>query len=127
MLHQNSLDSYVDSVLKIQSTQMGTRSTKTHIMRLTLFIGLLHHEITAIHDRLEIKPPMNTPYIQLTLFDLESYSANPQQKPLNLPSQRTASIKVYLTLAEKVQLEEYVSSQGKTMSDTVRQAIQLWI
>jgi hypothetical protein len=106
---------------------MGTRSTKTHIMRLTLFIRLLHYEITAIHDRLEIEPPMNTPYIQLTLFDLESYSANPQQKPLNLPSQRTASIKVYLTVAEKAQLEEYVSSQGKTMSDTVRQAIQFWI
>ena len=70
---------------------------------------------------------MNTSYTQPNLFDLEPYSTNPKPESLNLANKRTASIKVYLTPVEKAHLEEYAASQGKTMSDTMRQAIQPWI
>jgi hypothetical protein len=70
---------------------------------------------------------MNTSYIQTTLFDLEPYSLNPQPESDNLTTKRTASITVYLTPVEKAQLEKYATSAGKTLSDTMREAIKHWI
>jgi hypothetical protein len=70
---------------------------------------------------------MNTSYIQTTLFDLESYSLNPQPESHNATTKRTASITVYLTPVEKAQLEKYATSAGKTLSDTMREAIKHWI
>jgi hypothetical protein len=70
---------------------------------------------------------MNTSYIQTTLFDLESYSLNPQPESHNATTKRTASITVYLTPVEKAELEKYATSAGKTLSDTMREAIKHWI
>jgi hypothetical protein len=70
---------------------------------------------------------MNTSYIQTTLFDLESYSLNPQPESHNATTKRTASITVYLTPVEKAQLEKYATSAGKTLSDTMREAVKHWI
>ncbi|MEG4962547.1 MULTISPECIES: plasmid mobilization protein [unclassified Microcoleus] len=67
---------------------------------------------------------MNTSYIQTTLFDLESYSVNPQPESHNATTKRTASITVYLTPVEKAQLEKYATSAGKTLSDTMREVIK---
>ena len=70
---------------------------------------------------------MNTSYIQTTLFDLEPYSLNPQPESDNLTTKRNASITVYLTPVEKAELEKYATSAGKTLSDTMREAIKHWI
>jgi hypothetical protein len=70
---------------------------------------------------------MNNSYSQLTLFDLESYSVNPQPESHNATTKRTASITVYLTPVEKAELEKYATSEGKTLSDTMREAIKHWI
>lgn len=67
---------------------------------------------------------MNTSYIQTTLFNLEPYSANPEPESHNITTKRTASITVYLTPVEKAQLEKYATSAGKTLSDTMREAIK---
>lgn len=70
---------------------------------------------------------MNNSYSQLTLFDLEPYSANPQPESDNLTTKRTALITVYLTPMEKAQLEKYATSAGTTLSDMMREAIKHWI
>jgi hypothetical protein len=70
---------------------------------------------------------MNTSYIQTTLFDLEPYSVNSQPESHNATTKRTASITVYLTPGEKAQLEKYATSAGKTLSDTMREAVKHWI
>ena len=67
---------------------------------------------------------MNNSYSQLTFFDLESYSVNPQPESNNATTKRTASITVYLTPVEKAQLEKYATSAGKTLSDTMREVIK---
>jgi hypothetical protein len=69
---------------------------------------------------------MNNSYSQLTLFDIESYSVNSQPESDNLTTKRNASITVYLTPVEKAELEEYATSAGKTLSDTMREAIRDW-
>mgnify|MGYP000319848088 CR=1 FL=1 len=70
---------------------------------------------------------MNTSYIQTTLFDLESYLVNSQPESDNLTTKRTASITVYLTPVEKAELEKYATHAGKSLSDTMREAIKHWI
>jgi len=72
-------------------------------------------------------PTMNNSYSQLTLFDIESYSVNSQPESDNLTTKRNASITVYLTPVEKAELEKYATSAGKTLTDTMREAIKHWI
>lgn len=67
---------------------------------------------------------MKNSYIQPTLFDLEPYSVDLEPQPTHLTTKRTASITVYLTPVEKAQLEKYATSAGKTLSDTMREAIK---